>query len=83
MHCLIRHVWLPHSLTANGLCHVQIIRLSGYIADEKVNIGRKYLQPQARKDAGVPPAAIEITDQAMRDLVEEYARQAVSSCSES
>ena len=55
---------------------MQIIRLSGYIADEKVNIGRKYLQPQARKDAGVPPAAIEITDQAMRDLVEEYARQA-------
>lgn len=54
---------------------MQIIRLSGYIADEKVNIGRKYLQPQARKDAGVPPAAIEITDQAMRDLVEEYARQ--------
>ena len=33
------------------------------------------MQPQARKDAGVPPAAIEITDQAMRDLVEEYARQ--------
>jgi ATP-dependent Lon protease len=52
----------------------QVIRISGYIADEKVHIARQYLEPQALSDAGVPSAAAAITDAAMRELINEYAR---------
>ena len=53
---------------------MQIIRLSGYIAAEKVAIARRYLEPQARESSGVPEAALTITDDAMRELITEYAR---------
>ena len=53
---------------------LQIIRVSGYIADEKVHIARQYLEPQAQNDAGIPSAAAHITDEAMRELINEYAR---------
>ncbi|KAK2078600.1 hypothetical protein QBZ16_003440 [Prototheca wickerhamii] len=49
------------------LDRMEVIRLSGYIFDEKV---------QARRDAGVPPSAVRITDDAMKALVEDYAREA-------
>lgn len=56
------------------LDRMEVIRLSGYIFDEKVAIARRYLEVQARKDAGVPRGAVHITDAAMTALVEEYAR---------
>ena len=52
----------------------QVIRIPGYIADEKVHIARQYLEPQTRDDAGVPADAAEITDVAMAHLINEYAR---------
>ncbi|RMZ56492.1 hypothetical protein APUTEX25_001339 [Auxenochlorella protothecoides] len=58
------------------LDRMEVIRLSGYIFDEKVAIARRYLEVQARKDAGVPRGAVHITDAAMTALVEEYAREA-------
>lgn len=53
---------------------LQVIRISGYIADEKIAIARRYLEPQAQKLTGVPPDGLEITDKAMHTLITEYAR---------
>jgi hypothetical protein len=52
----------------------QVIRVSGYIADEKTAIARRYLEPQAQKDSGVPEGAAKVTDEAMKELIHEYAR---------
>lgn len=40
----------------------------------QVNIARRYLEPQAREDAGVPAKATSVTDAAMLELITEYAR---------
>ncbi|KAL4437435.1 hypothetical protein ABPG75_004574 [Micractinium tetrahymenae] len=58
------------------LDRMEVIRLSGYIFDEKVAIARTYLEPQARTDAGVPEGAIKVTDAALAALVDDYAREA-------
>jgi len=56
--------------------HTQVIRLSGYAADEKVAIARRYLEPQAAKDAGVPEGAVKLDDGAMHTLINDYCRWA-------
>lgn len=53
---------------------IQVIRISGYIAAEKIAIARHYLEPQSQKLTGVPADALEITDKAMYTLITEYAR---------
>ncbi len=37
-------------------------------------IARRYLEPQARTDAGVPQGSTSVTDPALTDLITEYAR---------
>ena len=58
------------------LDRMEVIRLSGYIADEKVAIARKYLEPAARTSSGVPPDAAVLTDAAVEALIEQYCREA-------
>jgi Lon-like ATP-dependent protease len=58
------------------LDRMEVIRLSGYISDEKVAIARKYLEPAARKASGVPDAAAVLTDAAVVALIEQYCREA-------
>ncbi|CAL5228054.1 g11119 [Coccomyxa viridis] len=55
---------------------MEVIRIPGYIADEKVHIARQYLEPQTRDDAGVPLDTASITEEAMAHLINEYAREA-------
>ena len=52
-----------------------MIHISGYTADEKRAIGRKYLEPQAIAGSAMPSNAIEITDPAMDMLIEHYCRE--------
>lgn len=40
----------------------------------QVAIARRYLEPQAQADAGVPAGATRVTDPAMLELITEYAR---------
>lgn len=58
------------------LDRMEVIRLSGYTAAEKLAISRRYLEPQARHDAGVPKGAVEVSQEALMTLVEDYAREA-------
>ncbi len=70
--CLVyRLLKLKVKMSVFGL---QVIRISGYIADEKVAIARRYLEPQCQKLTGVPADGITITDDAMYTLITEYAR---------
>ncbi len=58
------------------LDRMEVIQVSGYTGDEKVSIARTYLEPQANLDAGIPKGAVRLEDEALRSLVDEYAREA-------
>lgn len=70
-------------LTANQLDTVpaplldraEIIRLPGYIAEEKVQIARKHLWPRLLKENGLSRRDIRLAPVALRHLVEDYARE--------
>lgn len=55
---------------------MDILRLSGYIIQEKIEIAKKYLTPRTRKTMGLKATQVQITDQAMRAIVNGYAREA-------
>ncbi len=58
------------------LDRMEVIRLAGYISDEKVQIARRYLLPKQLKEHGFEPDEIDITEDALRVIVEKYAREA-------
>lgn len=55
---------------------MDIMRLSGYIIQEKVEIAKKYLTPRTRKAMGLKSSQVQINDQAMRAIINGYAREA-------
>ncbi|WP_300523818.1 endopeptidase La [Alcanivorax sp.] len=86
-HYLDERLDLSHALficTANTLDSIpgplldrmEIIRLSGYITEEKVQIARQHLWPRALERAGVKASQLRISDSALRQIVEGYAREA-------
>ena len=58
------------------LDRMEIIRLAGYTEDEKVAITRKHLIPKQVEANGLKENEIEIHDDAVRDLVRYYTREA-------
>ena len=58
------------------LDRMEVIRLSGYTEDEKVNIALKYLLPKQAKNNGVQDAEMEVTESAVRGIVRYYTREA-------
>ncbi len=58
------------------LDRMEVIRLSGYTEDEKTNIAMKYLLPKQLKNNGVKDEELEITEDAVRDIVRYYTREA-------
>jgi ATP-dependent Lon protease len=58
------------------LDRMEVIRLSGYTEDEKVNIAMKYLLPKQMLNNGVKDQELEITESAVRDMVRYYTREA-------
>ena len=57
------------------LDRMEIIQLSGYTEDEKVNIARNYLIGKQLKANGLKPKNISFSDQALRDLINYYTRE--------
>ena len=55
---------------------MDIMRLSGYIQQEKVQIAKKYLTPRTRKSMGLKASMVQITDEALKDIINGYAREA-------
>ena len=58
------------------LDRMEIIRLSGYTEDEKVEIAKRHLVPKLMKDHGMKKSEWQISDTALRDLVRYYTREA-------
>ncbi len=58
------------------LDRMEVIRLSGYTEDEKVNIAQRYLLPKQRKNNGVLDEEMEVTESAIRGMIRYYTREA-------
>ncbi|MGN7611052.1 endopeptidase La [Magnetococcales bacterium HHB-1] len=58
------------------LDRMETIRLSGYIAEEKVKIARNHLLPKQLEKNGLSDEKLSITDKALRVIVDKYAREA-------
>lgn len=58
------------------LDRMEVIRLSGYTEDEKTSIAMRYLLPKQVKNNGVKDSELEIQEQAVRDIVRYYTREA-------
>jgi ATP-dependent Lon protease len=58
------------------LDRMEVIRLSGYTEEEKVNIAMRYLLPKQMKHNGVKAAELEISEAAVRDIIRYYTREA-------
>jgi ATP-dependent Lon protease len=58
------------------LDRMEVIRLSGYTEDEKINIAMRYLLPKQLRNNGIKEGELEITEDAVRDIVRYYTREA-------
>ena len=58
------------------LDRMEVIRLSGYTEDEKTSIAMRYLLPKQVKNNGVKDEELEVQEQAVRDIVRYYTREA-------
>lgn len=58
------------------LDRMEVIRIAGYTEDEKVEIARKHLIPNAIKKHGLDPKEWSITDEGLLTLVRRYTREA-------
>jgi len=64
------------TIPAPLLDRMEIIRLSGYILEEKVEIARRYLIPKALELHGLTKGQVTIRKDALRAIVDGYAREA-------
>jgi len=55
---------------------MEIIRLSGYTEEEKVNIAQRYLVPKQMKNNGVKLNELSVTEEALSDIIRYYTREA-------
>jgi ATP-dependent Lon protease len=55
---------------------MEVIRLSGYTEDEKLNIAQRYLLPKQQKNNGVKDDELELTEGAVRGIIRYYTREA-------
>lgn len=58
------------------LDRMEVIRLSGYTEDEKLNIATRYLLPKQIKNNGLKDGEIKINEDAIRDIIRYYTREA-------
>src|SRR5437773_7649930 len=55
---------------------MEIVQLPGYTEHEKIEIGKRFLIPKQMTNHGLKPKNIEITDEAMVQLVRSYTKEA-------
>ena len=57
------------------LDRMDVIRLSGYITEEKVAIAKNHLWPKQLKKAGLTKGQLRISDSVLRKIIDGYARE--------
>lgn len=70
--CTANSMDIPPAL----LDRMEVIRLPGYTEDEKISIADKYLVPKAIQQNGLTDEEIDITDDALKAIVQRYTREA-------
>src|SRR6201996_8531543 len=70
--CTANTLRMPQPL----LDRMELIRIPGYTEDEKVEIAKQHLLDKQVKANGLKPAEFTISDDAMRDLIRYYTREA-------
>jgi len=58
------------------LDRMEVIQLSGYIAEEKLQIAKRYLLPRQIERAGLPKGTVKLDTKTLRALIDGYARDA-------
>jgi ATP-dependent Lon protease len=58
------------------LDRMEVIRLSGYTEDEKLNIAERYLVPKQLKNNGLKPQELSIGESAIMGVIRHYTREA-------
>ena len=64
------------NIPAPLLDRMEVIRLSGYTEDEKVNIALRYLVPKQIKSNGLKESELVIAEDVIRDIIRYYTREA-------
>jgi ATP-dependent Lon protease len=58
------------------LDRMEVLRLSGYSEEEKVEIARRYLLPRQLHEAGIKPEQLTVEPEALRRIIGRYTREA-------
>lgn len=58
------------------LDRMEVIRLSGYVSDEKMAIAERYLAPHAQELAGLKNVDVKLSEGAIEELIKSYCREA-------
>jgi ATP-dependent Lon protease len=58
------------------LDRMEVINLSGYTEEEKLEIAKRYLVPRQTKENGITPKIITFTDESIKTLISGYTREA-------
>ncbi len=74
----VMFVCTANSLNIPGplLDRMEIIRLPGYIEDEKLNIAKQYLIPKQLERNGLEEKEVKLSDKSILDIVRYYTREA-------
>mmetsp|Transcript_69308 Transcript_69308/g.166170 ORF Transcript_69308/g.166170 Transcript_69308/m.166170 type:complete len:993 (+) Transcript_69308:77-3055(+) len=55
---------------------MEVIRIAGYVHEEKMSIAKQYLLPHTQEQSGVGPDNITVGDDVLNKMIKEYAREA-------
>ncbi len=77
---LSKVMFIATANTLNGIQpalrdRMEIINLSGYSEEEKLQIAKKHLVPDQRKEHGLKASQIKISDQVLKKVIREYTRE--------
>ena len=58
------------------LDRMEVIEISGYTEEEKLNIAKRHLRPKQIAEHGLEPKSVRISDSVMQKIIEGYTREA-------